>query len=132
MYFATFVLKNLFRRPIRTGLTVLGLAVTVGSMIALLGVSHNVEKSVEAAFDARRVDLVVMQDGKPQGIDSEFREYFVEQVAKMPEVDRVSEGVVGTSNIYKDRERDIVDNTLILVQGWKPDNFGSETIQLLE
>jgi putative ABC transport system permease protein len=132
MYFTTFILKNLFRRPIRTGLTVLGLAVTVGSMIALLGVSHNVEKSVESAFDARRVDLVVMQKGKPQGLDSEFREYFVEQVAKMPEVDRVSEGVVGTANIYRDRANDIVDNTIILVQGWKPDNFGSETLNVLE
>jgi putative ABC transport system permease protein len=132
MYFTTFILKNLFRRPIRTGLTVLGLAVSVGSMIALLGVSHNVEKSVESAFDARRVDLIVMQKGKPQGLDSEFREYFVEQVAKMPEVDRVSEGVVGTANIYRDRDRDIVDNTIIIVQGWKPDNFGSETLTLLE
>src|SRR3954453_20723485 len=110
MYFTKSILKNLFRRPIRTGLTALGLAVTGGSRIALLGVSHNVEKSVEAAFDARRVDLVVMQKGKPQGLDSEFREYFVEQTAKMPEVDRVSEGVIGTANIYKDRARDIVDD----------------------
>src|SRR5215207_10549042 len=126
MYFATFILKNLTRRPIRTGLTVLGLAVAVGSMIALLGVSHNVEKSVEAAFDARRVDLIVMQKGKPQGLDSEFREYFVDQVAKMPEVDRVSEGIVGTANLLRDSGT--VDDTIILVQGWKPDNFGSATL----
>lgn len=132
MYFVTFVLKNLFRRPIRTGLTVLGLAVAVGSMIALLGVAHNVERSVESAFDARRVDLVVMQKGKPQGLDSEFREYFVQKTAEMPEVDRVSEGVVGTANVYRDRANDIVDDTLILVQGWKPDNFGSETLNVLE
>src|SRR3954469_3699966 len=124
MYFATFILKNLFRRPIRTGLTVLGLAVTVGSMIALLGVSHNVERSVEAAFDARRVDLVVMQKGKPMGLDSEFREYFVEETAKMPEVDRVSEGVVGPVNV--ERDSGTTDDTIILAQGWKPDNFGSE------
>ena len=95
MYFSTFILKNLWRRPIRTGLTVLGLAVAVGSMIALLGVSYNVERSVESAFDIRRVDLIVMQKGKPFGIDSEFREYFVRMTSEMPEVERVSEGVVG-------------------------------------
>lgn len=130
MYFVTFILKNLFRRPVRTALTVLGLAVAVGSMIALLGVSHNVEKSVESAFDARRVDLVVMQKGKPMGLDSEFREYFVEQAAKLPEVDRVSEGVVGNANML--RESGTVDDTIILVQGWKPDNFGSETLNIID
>lgn len=130
MYFATFILKNLFRRPIRTGLTVLGLAVAVGSMIALLGVSHNVEKSVEAAFDARRVDLIVMQKGKPMGLDSEFREYFVQQTAAMPEVERVSEGVVGNANMLRDSGA--VDDTILIVQGWKPDNFGSETLDLIE
>ena len=130
MYFTTFILKNLFRRPIRTGLTVLGLAVAVGSMIALLGVSHNVEKSVESAFDVRRVDLVVMQKGKPQGLDSEFREYFVQKAAEMPEVERVSEGVVATANVLRDSG--VVDDTIVLVQGWKPDNFGSETLAMIE
>src|SRR5439155_10429551 len=120
MYFVSFVLKNLLRRRVRTALTVLGLAVAVGSMIALLGVSHNVERSVEAAFDARRVDLVVMQKGKPLGLDSEFREYFVEETLKMPEVDRVSEGVVGNANMLRDSG--VVDDTILLVQGWKPDN----------
>ncbi len=130
MYFVTFILKNLTRRPIRTGLTVLGLAVAVGSMIALLGVSHNVERSVESAFDVRRVDLVVMQKGKPMGLDSEFREWFVQETAKMPEVERVSEGVVANANMLRDSG--VVDDTIILVQGWKPDNFGSETLDVIE
>lgn len=130
MYFATFILKNLFRRPIRTGLTVLGLAVAVGSMIALLGVSHNVEKSVESAFDVRRVDLVVMQKGKPLGLDSEFREYFVRETAKIPEVERASEGVIGPTNI--ERDNGTTDDNIYLIQGWKPDNFGYEDMTILE
>lgn len=130
MYFATFILKNLSRRPIRTGLTVLGLAVAVGSMIALLGVSHNVEKSVESAFDVRRVDLIVMQKGKPLGINSQFSEWFVEQTANMPEVERVSEGAVGEANLQS--ASGSIDNDFILVQGWKPDNFGYEDMQILD
>ncbi|MBN9121113.1 MAG: ABC transporter permease, partial [Planctomycetes bacterium] len=129
MYFATFILKNLWRRPIRTGLTVLGLAIAVGSMIALLGVSHNVEKSVESAFDVRRVDLVVMQKGKPMGLDSEFREYFVDKTREMPEVERVSEGVVGPVNVLRDSGT--VDDNIVLVQGWKPDNFGYEDMTMI-
>ncbi len=106
MYFASFILKNLTRRPIRTVLTVLGLAVAVGSMIALLGVSDNVEKSVEAAFDTRRVDLIVMQKNKPMGLDSEFSEYMVEATRQIPEVASVSEGVVSNANVLRD------DNTV--------------------
>src|SRR5829696_8873826 len=113
MYFATFILKNLSRRPIRTGLTVLGLAVAVGSMIALLGVSHNVERSVESAFEVRRVDLIVMQKGKPSGLNSEFREWFVDETAKMPEVDRVSGGAVGEANIQ--RASGAIDNDILIV-----------------
>jgi putative ABC transport system permease protein len=130
MYFVTFILKNLLRRRTRTALTVLGLAVAVGSMIALLGVSHNVEKSVESAFDVRRVDLVVMQKGKPLGLDSEFREYFVRETAKMPEVDRASEGVVGPVNI--ERDNGTIDDNIYLIQGWRPDNFGYEDMTVLE
>lgn len=129
MYFSTFILKNLWRRPIRTGLTVLGLAVAVGSMIALLAVSHNVERSVESAFDVRRVDLIVMQKGKPSGLNSEFREWFIEEAAKMPEVDRVSGGAVGEANIQ--RASGAIDNDILIVQGWKPNNFGFETMEIL-
>ena len=129
MFFVSFILKNLARRRIRTALTVLGLAVAVGSMIALLGVSYNVERSVEAAFDARRVDLVVMQKGKSLGLDSEFGEYFVKQTAAMPEVERVSEGVVGSVNMV--RANGTVDDTIILVQGWRPENFGYEDLTMI-
>jgi putative ABC transport system permease protein len=129
MYFFSFIIKNLARRPIRTGLTVLGLAVAVGSMIALLGVSHNVEKSVESAFDVRRVDLIVMQANKPLGLDSDFSEFFIEETRKMPEVARLSEGVVSNANVQRDTGA--VDDTTFLVQGWKPDNFGFEDMEVV-
>src|SRR5688572_30759888 len=130
MHFATFVLKNLLRRRVRTALTVLGLAVAVGSMIALLGVSHNVEKSVESAFDVRRVDLVVMQKGKPLGLDSEFREWFLDQTRAMPEIERTSEGVVGPVNV--ERADGTADDNIVLIQGWRPDNFGYEDMTILD
>jgi putative ABC transport system permease protein len=93
-------------------------------------VSHNVERSVEAAFDSRRVDLVVMQKGKPLGLDSEFGEYFVQETAKFPEVDRVSEGVVGNANVIRDSGT--VDDNITLIQGWRPDNFGYEDLDVIQ
>ncbi len=127
MYFVSFILKNLTRRPVRTALTVLGLAVAVGSMIALLAVSHNVERSVESAFDRRRIDLVVMQAGKSSGLNSDFSEYLVEEAKKLPEVDKISEGVVDVT----DMTRDSGSSDPVLVQGWRLDNFGFEDIEVL-
>ncbi len=125
MHFLAFILKNLTRRPIRTVLTVLGLAVAVGSMIALLGISDKVEKAVAAAFDTRNVDLVAMQKNKPMGLDSDFSEYFVEQARRIPEVARVSEGVVSNANEVGH------EGIQFLVQGWRPDNFGFEDMDVL-
>lgn len=130
MYFVAFILKNLSRRPVRTALTVLGLAVTVGSMIALLAVSYNVEKSVESAFDSRRVDLVVLQANKPLGLDSDFREFMVDEVRGWTDqVASVSEGVVSNANLMRDSGA--VDPNHFLIQGWKPDNFGFEDMELV-
>lgn len=129
MYFVALIVKNLTQRPVRTALTVLGLSVAVGSMVALMAVSYNVERSVEAAFDVRRVDLITMQANKPLGIDSDFGEFFVEAVSRFPEVERVSEGVVSNANLQ--RPNGTVDENGFLVQGWKPENFGFEDLQLL-
>ncbi|MBM3981068.1 MAG: ABC transporter permease [Planctomycetes bacterium] len=74
----------------------------------------------------QRVDLIVMQKNKPLGLDSDFGEYFVNEVRKIAEVERVSEGVVGVVNAAH------MDGTHFLVQGWKPDNFGFEEIELTE
>lgn len=77
-----------------------------------------------------RVDLVVMQKGRPLGLDSEFREYFVNETRKLPGVESVSESIVANANMLRDSG--VVDDTIILVQGWKPDNFGSETLDVIE
>ncbi len=127
MHFDTFILKNLTRRPTRTALTVLGLAVAVGSMIALLGISQRVERSVESSFERRRVDLVVTQAGRSSGLNSDFREYLVEQARKIPEVDGVAEAVVNLIDVT--RESGYTDQ--VMIQGWKPDNFGYDDITLL-
>jgi putative ABC transport system permease protein len=127
MHFATFILKNISRRRTRSILTILGLAVAVGSMVALLGVTANAEKSAIGAFETRRIDLVVQQAGRSSGLNSDFREYFVEQARKLPLVEGVSAAVVNLVDVT--REGGYTDPIMIL--GWRPDNFGYEDHQLL-
>ena len=126
MYFVTFIAKNLFRRPTRSVLTVLGLSVAVAGVVALLGISHTVTRAVEASFAQRRVDLIVQQAGRSGGLNSDFGEHFVDEARKLPGVEAVAEGVVNLIDLT--RKSGYSDQ--VMIQGWRADNFGFEDIRV--
>src|SRR4051794_23784886 len=83
MYFISFNFKNLNRRPVRTGLTVLGLSVAVGAMTGLLGISHNFTHSIAETMEKRGVDLMVLAGGAADQLSSEMDESVVERIKKI-------------------------------------------------
>src|SRR4051794_2803284 len=119
MHFTTFILKNLTRRRTRTVLTVLGLAVAVGSMIALLGVSDNVERAIRESFERRGTDLVVLEEGKPSQLDSDMSETLIERVRQ---IDGVEQADCALASLL-DLTRPSGDVVPALCFGWPPDNF---------
>lgn len=125
MYFLTFVLKNLTQRPIRTALTVLGLAVAVGSMIALLGISHNVERGVAESFERRGVDLVAIQAGVTLQTSSDLDEKLVDRVKSLSDVDGVDSAMIESMDMQ--RGQSIVP---VMIFGWPVDNFGFDDLKL--
>jgi len=128
MHFITFVLKNLTRRPTRTALTVLGLAVAVGSMIALLGISNNVERAVAESFERRGIDLIIMERGKPNQTDSDLDEKLVERVRKLEGVEQVDAALA----IFMDLTSPSGATVPTLCFGWPPENFGYNDLKLLD
>jgi putative ABC transport system permease protein len=56
-------LKNLARRRTRTVLTVLGIGLGIGAVVALLGLAWGLEASWTDAYRARKTDLVVRRSG---------------------------------------------------------------------
>ena len=56
-------LRNLRRRPVRTGLSILGIGLAVGSALALISLSRSIKDSTRDGFDEMGDDLVVMQKG---------------------------------------------------------------------
>ena len=92
---------------------------------AVTGTEKNTEEPVAREVARGRADLIVMQKNKPMGLDSDFSEYFVSETRKMPEVARVSEGVVSAANTMGH------EGIQFLVQGWQPDNFGFEDLDVL-
>ena len=128
MYFVSFILKNLTRRPIRTALTVLGLSVSVGSMIALLGISHNVEATVSEGFERRGVDIVVLQSGVVDQTSSELDERLVDRVINIEGVDPkgVDVALISISVVRRGSN----DDPAITI-GWPSSNFGFDDLVML-
>ena len=127
MLFSTFVLKNLARRPVRSALTVLGLAVAVGSMIALPGISHNIDAAVLKSLDARGVDLVVTSAGKTDQLTSELDESLADRAGDIPGVTGVSAALVELIELTRDSGSSIP----VMLHGWAPDNFVFDDLKIL-
>jgi putative ABC transport system permease protein len=127
MHFITFILRNLTRRPTRSVLTVLGLTVAVASMIALLGITTNLLGSVQSSFERRGIDLVVQQAGRSSGLNSDFREYLVDEARKIPGVKQVDLAVVNLIDMTKENG----NSEQVMIQGWRPDNFAFEDLDII-
>src|SRR5215831_16130919 len=59
MTFFTIVVRGLIRRPVRTGLTLLGVSMGIAAVGAIVGMSRGLNRSWEAGMKARGTDVVV-------------------------------------------------------------------------
>ncbi len=83
MTFFSLVTRGLLRRPLRTGLTVAGIALGIAAVVALVGMSRGFEKSWEAGLNARGTDVVVSNMGgglTPKPFDASVRD----RIARLP------------------------------------------------
>jgi putative ABC transport system permease protein len=114
MYFATFLLKNLVRRKARSLLTILGIAVAIGTVVTLRGVSYGFERSFRANFEHRGIDLVVVAAGIPDQLRSDLDENIGPRIERIQGVRRVSSGLLELLDI--ERGDSVIS---ILVNGWR-------------
>lgn len=85
MTFLQFTVKNLSRRRTRTFLTIMGIGVGIGAVVALLGLAWGLQESWDDAMKARHTDLVVRKTGGGF-LAQPFDEAVEEQVLKTPGV----------------------------------------------
>ena len=85
MTFFTVVVRGLIRRPVRTGLTLLGISIGIAAVVALVGISRGFGKSWQTAMKARGTDVVVSNMGSalvPQLFSASVRD----RIAHLPHV----------------------------------------------
>ena len=64
MTFFTVVIRGLMRRPVRTGLTIVGISIGIAALVALVGISRGFEASWKTGMKSRGTDIVVSSMGK--------------------------------------------------------------------
>lgn len=127
MWFVTYLLINLRRRLARSLLTIGGIAVAVGTAIALLGISDGFERSAAESLSSGDVEILVMQEGVLDQLSSDLNQDIGRRLLEMPGVAEISPGLLELIDFSKQSE--VIS---VLVQGWRPDTFLFGEMEFIE
>lgn len=125
MRFSTLVLRSVMRRRVRSILTVIGVAIAVGSVVALVGISYGFERSFLAIYQRQGIDLVVLRAGAAQRLTSALDERLGEKLARVPGVRSVTSGLVDMMSLPE------LGPVGVLVQGWQADSVMFQELKIL-
>lgn len=112
MRFHTFVLRNVFRRRLRSTLTMTGMAIAVGAVVALVGISKSFEKSLLELYQRRGVALVVTSSNQVNPLSGSMKEEVGTTIASLEGVEGVCPGLVDVLSFEN------MGTQSIVVQGW--------------
>lgn len=84
MRFLTFVYRNIARRPIRSALTVSGMAIAVAAVVALVGIAEGFRRSFLELYQGQGIDIIVVRARTTDRMTSELDQSLGERIAKIP------------------------------------------------
>ncbi len=122
MNFFTIVTRGLLRRPVRTGLTLVGISIGIAAVVALIGISRGFESSWATGMKVRGTDIVVSNMGNalaPKPFSSEVRD----RIGKLPEVS-------AACSIYADLTS-VEDASMMVVSAREWDGFSWQNLKLI-
>jgi putative ABC transport system permease protein len=117
-------IRNLKRRPARSMLTAIGVALAVGSFITLYGLSRSVYHNVQQSIDEHGGDLTVKSRGSAALFGGTLPESVGARIAKIPGIQAVAGELI--SLVPTDRDEQV------LAAGWAEDSFFWQNVPLEE
>jgi putative ABC transport system permease protein len=114
MRFTTLIARNLLRRGVRTLLTVVGLAIGIAAVVAMLGIAWGFEQSFLAINEAKGIDLMVVRAGVSDKLTSSLSESLEPQLRGVPGVRDVAGSLM---DVVSFEDANLVS---VLVNGWEP------------
>jgi putative ABC transport system permease protein len=116
--------RNLRRRPTRSLLTMLGVALAVGSFITLYGLSRSASENVKQSIQEVPSDLTIRRTGTAELFGGAIPQSLIPQVAEIPGVAAI------TGELIALVESDNGDH--VLASGWAEDSFFWQSVPLEE
>ena len=113
MTFLTIVVRGLSRRPVRTGLTLVGISIGIAAVVALVGLASGYEKSIGKQLDVIGIDVVVsnMTGGfLPKVFDASLQEKIAKTGRARREPDR-QEPEYASRSLYL---RGLIDSSVVM------------------
>jgi len=126
MRFSSLIARNLWRRGVRTGLTVLGLGIGIAAVVALVGVSLGFEKSFLKLFAAKGIDLVVVRAGVSQQLTSNLDQSLGEKIRQVP---GVRDMATSLADVVSFEDANLVS---VITNGWEPGSLLFRGIRVLK
>ena len=80
------ILKNIFLKPIRSGLTIFGIAIACSVFILILHIIEGHRNSWVEVFTSRGIDLFIMEKGKVDPLTSSLDSSITERLIKLKSV----------------------------------------------
>lgn len=126
MRFITLVFRNVVRRPIRSALTVCGMAVAVAAVVALVGIADSFRHSLLDLYQGQGVDIVVVRARSVDRMASDLNQAVGQPICTLPGVAAVEPVLFDTISL--------IDEGLygIVVQGVTATAVRSREQKLLE
>ena len=84
MRFLTLVYRNVSRRPIRSALTVCGMAIAVAAVVALVGIADSFQRSLLDLYQGQGVDIVVVRSRSVDRMASDLDQGVTEKIKAVP------------------------------------------------
>ena len=112
MHFWMLIYKNLLRRPARSLLTIAGIAIGGGAVVALTSIAWGFQRTCEHTYESRGTDLIVISHS---ALPMPFTREATAGIASLPHIRLVAP--VLTDVIRVD------DTPWVIILGWEPGSY---------
>ncbi len=94
MHYYTLIWKNLTRRRIRSGLTIFAVAISIGCVVALVGISTGFKRTFNGLYETKNLDMIIVRSGQGQRLASTLDQGLAEKFRRIPGIKMVFPGLV--------------------------------------
>jgi putative ABC transport system permease protein len=122
MHFINIPFRNLVNRPIRSLLTLLGIAVAVGSLVSLVGMSRGLELAWVNSVSERGTHMVAVKKGAVEIMTASIKEDIGDELSRFDGVQAVAGELIDLTQLDSGHTA--------LLSGWSENSYLWKTVKL--